>query len=268
MAHPSRRDNCPRQRAPVRQVGTIMLFFLFSLISVSSAFADSGGRSAFLANLGQGISKTADERYQNRWTIADWFETQRKTRLQDMWLAENRKDDLYQFMIGGRTGLRTDTVNEVESVVRPRQTAAQAAAYATFVGLEGGYTDTENDSYGWDAAFAIRLLGDALQNTNLTAAYGVRFREDTTGERIQSPAPRVGLTIYINRAFGIEGQYQWHLSEKSNRDVEISGSLVEGGAFIDFSFLRIFGMWSRETRERVGTKRVREGVDVGLKAFF
>lgn len=245
-----------------------LLLVLVSVFPVKEALAESGGRSSFMSNLGQGISKTADERYQNRWTIADWFETQRKTRLQDMWLAANRDDDLYQFMIGGRSGLRTETTNDVEAALRPRQSSGQVAAYATFVGLEGGYVDIENDSFGWDAAFALRLLGDSLQNTNLTAAYAVRFREDTSGERIQSPAPRVALTIYLNKVFGIEGQYQMHLAEKSNRDVEISGSLVEAGVFIDFSLLRVFGTWSRETRDRAAVKRIREGVDVGLKAFF
>lgn len=247
---------------------------LLGSVGVAAARSSGGGgtRSDFLSNLGRGVSAKADERYQNRWTLSDWFETQRKTRLQDMWLAGNQSDDIYEFMIGGRTGVRSEQVNAADSGRRYRQTSALAAAYATLVGLEGAYTDVENESWGYDGSFALRLIGDSMQNSNLTLSYGVRFREDSTGEKVQQQYPRAALTLYINRAFGLEGQYQYHMTETSNLSADLSGSQVEGGAFIDFSLLRIFGTWSRETRKRklsgTETERVRESIDFGLKAFF
>lgn len=252
------------------------------LVGLESSEAASGGRSDFLSNLGQGISKKADERYQTRWTIADWFETQRKTRLQDMWLAGNKKDDLYEFYVGGRTGARSTTIDGVESTLRPRGNIALAGAYATLFGLEGSYTDLSgtntsdsgHNAYGWDAFFAFRPLGDSLQNSNVTLLYGMEFRDEFGGETVQSKAAKARMTIYLTKALGIEGSYQWTFNERTNQAADVEGSIVDGSVFLDFSLFRIFGSWTREYRRRtviatsVATERKRESLDVGLKLFF
>lgn len=264
-----------------------MRFFVFALLMVALVAKGSPARalperSNFLANLGQGMNKKADERYQSRWTLSDWFETQRKSRLQDQWLAGNKKDDLYEFYVGGRTGIRTVSVDGVEAAVRPRATQGLAAAYATLVGLEGAYlsqagatdAETAQNSYGWDAFFAFRPLGDSMQNSNITLLYGLQFRDEFGGETVQNQTAKARLTFYLTKAFGIEGHYQWIFKDTSNQSAEIDGSAVEGGAFLDFSLLRIFGAWNQETRTRTlvatGAKseRKRQSIDVGLKIFF
>lgn len=262
----------------------IRAFLVFCSLIFASAmsFAQSSGRSSFLANLGQGISKKADERYNTRWTLADWFETQRKSRLQDQWLAGNKEDDLYEFFVGGKTGVRTISTDGAESSVRPRSTAAMLGAYATLVGLEGAYVhqagttdaDVAQNAYGWDGWFAFRPLGDSLQNSNLTLFYGILFRDEYGGEYVQNSAAKARLTLYVTKAFGLEGTYQWTFKGTSNVGAEIDGASVEAGAFLDFSLLRIYGAWVRESRTRVApvvlTKTVRESeaVDVGVKVFF
>lgn len=237
-------------------------------------------RSDFLANLGSGISRKADERYASRWTLADWFETQRRTRLQDMWLASNKSDDLYEFYVGGRTGVRQVSENGSESSVRPRANQALAGAYATLVGVESRYFDfagpssSENsqNAYGWEALFGFRPLGDSMQNSNLTLFYGLNFRDEIGGS-LQNPTAKVRMTLYLTKAFGIEGHYQWIFKGESG-GVSGEGSEVEGSVFLDFSLVRIFGAWSQDVRTRVTTatsarvERRRESVDVGLKIFF
>ena len=261
----------------------------FAVLLSANAVLAAPGRSEFLSNLGQGISKKADERYQSRWTISDWFETQRKTRLQDMWLAGNKSDDLYEFYVGGRTGVRTITTDGTESSIRPRATQTTGGAYATFVGLEGAYLDQVNasesaassgaapsseDSYGWEGWFAFRPLGDSLQNSNLTLFYGLVFRDEYGGETLQSSAAKARLTIYLTKAFGLEGQYQWNFKEKSNLGADLEGTAVEASVFLDFSLVRIFGSWTSESRTRTPSggssvsERKRQSVDVGLKIFF
>lgn len=260
----------------------LCLFLFVASLASETSFAQSSGRSSFLANLGQGISKKADERYNTRWTLADWFETQRKSRLQDQWLAGNKEDDLYEFFVAGKTGVRTISADGSESSIRPRATTTSIGAYATLVGLEGSYidqvgsneTDVAQNKYGWDGWFAFRPLGDSLQNSNLTLFYGLLFRDEFGGEYIQNSAAKARLTLYVTKAFGLEGTYQRLFKSESNLGAEIDGSSVEAGAFLDFSLLRIFGSWVRENRTRVApvvlTKTVRESesIDVGLKVFF
>lgn len=259
----------------------IMLSVLL-IASVKTHAAGSPGRSDFLANLGQGISKKADERYQSRWTLADWFETQRKTHLQDQWIGGNKKDDPYEFYIGGRTGARSITTDSVESTARPRASQALAGAYATLFGLEGSYLDQSgsspsesvNNSYGWDGFFAFRPIGDSMQNTNLTLLYGVQYRNDFGGESVQNQAAKARITIYLTKAFGLEGHYQWALKERTNQAGDVSGTEIDASAFLDFSLLRIYGAWTRNFRTRtvvatgVVSERKRDSIDVGVKLFF
>lgn len=234
-------------------------------------------RSEFLANLGQGMVKKGDAKYQDRWTLGSWFETQRQTRLQDMWLAGNREDDLYDFMLGGRTGVRTTKTDGVESSLRSRGIQAEAIAYATLVGLEGQYIDFETEGSRWQGALGIRLIGDSQQNTNLTALYGIGSMLDVdpggqTSDEVQNSFVKGRLTLYLTRAFGVEASYQMSLPASSRNGAEIEGSIVDTSAFLDFSFLRIFGTWSRETRLRkfqaISSERNRESIDAGLKLFF
>ncbi len=226
-------------------------------------------RSQFLENLG----KSAERRYENRWTLADYFETQRKTRLQDMWLAgHTNEEDWIELMIGGRyANVPTRIDNADVSPIR-KHTQAEAAAYATLVGLEGRYIDLEGEGFQTWGLFAFRPIGDSLQNSQITLFYGLRKEEDRTEVwRTQMAGAR--LQIYLNRAFGIEGQSFVYLPENSNLQARMEGQLSEGGAFIDFLALRVFGTWAREVRRRTPTggvtsERTREAVFAGIKLFI
>jgi hypothetical protein len=261
----------------------VLASLLLSLVAFkSTALCAAGGRSDFLSNLGQGISKKADERYDTRWTLADWFETKRQSRLQDMWLAGHKSDDLYEFYAGARTGVRTTSTDGVESSVRIRGNQASAGAYATLVGLEGNYidlkgtneTDNSFDGFGWDGLIGFRPLGDSLQNSNVTVFYGIRFRDEFGGETIQNKVAKARMTIYLTKAVGLEGYYQWVFKDTSNLGAEIDGSAFEAQGFLDFSLLRVYGAWSVENRNRLAsgasqkTERRRESIDAGFKLFF
>jgi hypothetical protein len=121
------------------------------------------------------------------------------------------------------------------------------------------------------------LIGDSQQNTNLTVLYGIGSKLDVdpdsqTSDEVQSHHAKGRLTLYLTRAFGIEASYQMNLPASSRNGAEIEGSAVDASAFLDFSFLRIFGTWSRETRLRkfqaISSERNRESIDAGLKLFF
>lgn len=252
---------------------TVILAFLLPTLTATLVSA----RSEFLANLGQGMVKKGDAKYQDRWTLGSWFETQRQTRLQDMWLAGNRKDDIYDFMLGGQTGVRTTTVDRAESGLRSRGIQAEAIAYATLVGLEGRYLDLETEGSSWQGALGLRLLGDSQQNTNFTVLYGIGSKQDVnpgaqTTDEVQNQHAKARLTLYLTRAFGVEASYQSIFQATSRNGAEIEGSIVEATGFLDFSFLRIFGTWSRDTQLRkfqaISSERNRESIDVGLKLFF
>jgi hypothetical protein len=226
-------------------------------------------RSQFLENLGKG----AERRYENRWTLADYFETQRKTRLQDMWLVGNTDNEgVIELMLGGRSANVPTRIDQADAPPIRQQLQAEGAAYATLVGLEGRYIDVEGEGFQTWGLFAFRPLGNSLQNSHLTLFYGLRKEVDRTEVwRTQMAGGR--LQIYLNQAFGLEGQYYVYLPEDSNAQARLEGQLTEGGAFIDFLALRVFGTWSREVRRRTPTggltsERTREAVFAGVKIFI
>jgi hypothetical protein len=259
-------------------MGVLRLLGLFGVMWTLLQTSElAHARSEFLANLGQGMVKKGDAKYQDRWTLGSWFETQRQTRLQDMWLAGNRREDIYDFMLGGQTGVRTTVTEGVESNLRSRGIQADAIAYATLVGLEGHYIDLQTEGFGWQGSLGLRLIGDSRQNTNLTVLYGIGSKLDVdpgaqTSDEVQNHHAKARLTLYLTRAFGVEASYQTILLATSRNGAEIEGSAVDATAFLDFSFLRIFGTWSRETQLRkfqaISSERNRESIDAGLKLFF
>ncbi len=253
-----------------------VLIFLGRLGLVSKAQA----RSSFLESLGQGMVRKADEKYQSRWTLADWFETQRQTRLQDMWLAGNRGEDIYDFGIGGSFGtvsIFRDGATTKSDEVEGR--SGYMLAYATLIGVEARYWNyahsqagSAEEEYGWRAALALRLIGDSQQNTNLTLYGGSGFIKDGSGDTARSTFAGARATLYLTKAFGFDAAYEFWLPTKTDFGADIEGSRLEAGVFLDFAFLRLFGMGTWDSRMRkfqaISSDRKRESIDAGLKLFF
>lgn len=237
-------------------------------------------RSGFLESLGQGMVRKADEKYQSRWTLADWFETQRKTRLQDMWLAGNRGEDIYDFGLGGSFG--TVSIFSNGSTTKTDEVAGASGfflAYATVVGVEAKYWDythsqssSSEQEQGYQLALALRLIGDSQQNTNLTLYGGSRAFQDGSGDRARPNFIGARATLYLTKAFGLESAYELQLPVTSEFGAELEGRRLEGGIFLDFAFLRVFatGTWDSRVRkfQAISSDRKRESIDGGLKLFF
>lgn len=250
------------------------------LLAALGASFPAEARSSFLENLGQGMVRKADEKYQSRWTLADWFETQRKTRLQDMWLAGNRGEDIYDFGFGGSFG--TVSIFSNGSTTKSDEVEGRSAyvlAYATLVGIEARYWDFAHSQagspeaeHGWRVALAVRLIGDSQQNTNLTLYGGSSYVQDGTGDIARAPFAGARATLYLTRAFGIDAAYDYRFATTTDLGAELEGRRLEAGVFLDFAFLRLFGVGTWDSRVRkfqaISTERNRESIDGGLKLFF
>ena len=78
------------------------------------------------------------------------------------------------------------------------------------------------------------------------------------------------MTIYLMKYFGLEGMYRHAFGSVTNTG--LSGDRYEGGAFIDFQFLRIYGnyYYESEYQDPAATQLYwsRSGVSLGSKLFF
>jgi hypothetical protein len=190
------------------------------------------------------VVKKQEEKARSRWTLSEWLETKDRMRLMDLWLAMNSPSP-YEFFVGA-----VHRMPETRSGVSP-STAVQAAAYASIFGL--GFERGVSSDSTTSAEFLLRVLGYHVQGTQLTLQAGLRSRDSE-----RNPYAGFSLSIYLARHFGFDGLFRRQLQPDPS-------TLMEGGAFIDFNFLRVF--------MNVGKTAVDSGASssqtsLGLRFFF
>ena len=193
----------------------------------------------------------------------------------DQWLVMNSPSP-YEFYIMGAMSnyqLKEDTLAQVSHST----TAGGFGAYAQAIGLSGEYENNLDENYSdVTGLLNVRVLGSSLQTTSLTLSVGQRTRdyvENGQRESVRNPLSQVALQAYLTKYFGISGLYRYYY--QANHDVlgTVEGTLVEGGLFIDFKGLRVFGNWHDDlqtNRPSTGPKKEyrRTGVRTGLVIFF
>ncbi len=202
------------------------------------------------------VIKKAEDKQSYKWWLTDWLEKRDKMRLMDLWLALHSPSP-YEFFIGGAY-----IGSSAEPGGQTSGTDLHAGAFASIFGLEAH----RDSSYGtrYSGAFDLRIFGFQDQGTNITLQAGVRSIEigDATS---RNPLLGARATLYLSRFFGLNGLYQnYPLSTPNSSGVRVSGHRLEGGAFIDFSFLRIYGDFFSAPE----TLAERNGFCLGFQSYF
>ncbi|MES2769193.1 MAG: hypothetical protein V4596_08610 [Bdellovibrionota bacterium] len=256
----------------------LVYLLLFNLISVSSMAQFSSWSSR------QGpasLRQKQDNNYRDVWSLSDYFETQRKHRLMDQWLAMNSSSNPFEFYLGAQTTTYDAIVKEngvVGAEKEYRMNRAQVGAYASIIGLEGEYADSGEEYTSGEGSIHLRLLGRNSQGTNLTGFYGIRYKKDealtTSEEKFQQNFYGGSLTLNLTKFFGIIGTYKKYEKDKSDIGSELESERMEGTFFIDFRFVRVYGTYFQEKEDYTNivipvTKEIeRDGIFGGLKIFF
>jgi hypothetical protein len=185
------------------------------------------------------IVKKQEQKELKKWTLAEWLATKDRMRLMDMWLALHTPSP-YEFFVSG-------------DYQHPNQYGGAFAAYASLVGLEfqrewseGGPANT--------GLFHLRIFGFADQSTHITLQAGVR--DPSPGSVPHHALAGARLAVFLLRYFGIEGLFRQNFGPGT-------GQHYEGGAFIDFKFVRIFGKYFSE-----GDLPARKGSAFGARIYF
>jgi len=184
------------------------------------------------------VIKKQEEKKKARWSISDWLDTRDRMRIQDLWLALHSPSP-YEFYFGGNY-----QYNQLPGGAVLYPWAVHAGAYASIFGLEAqreAFADPR-----WNFLFHLRVFGYHDQATNLTLEGGVRHTEGP-GTSYRSPLAGLGLTLYFGKFFGIKGLGRYHFaSTPTATGANVSGYRWEGGAFIEFKVLRIYGDYFQE----------------------
>jgi hypothetical protein len=246
------------------------------VFSLSSAKAESSG-----GGQGHNLVQRAEKREAKRWTLQEWLEQRDRNRMMDLWLSMNSPSP-YEFMLGGsHNGYSYESTTNTAAGLGPIQHtsySAEFSAYAQIVGLTAEYeNNTEEHFSDLNGLFNLRLFGDSIQGSYLAVHYGVRTRTSSVPDfHFTQHLAQVSLQMYAIKSFGVDALYRaYYPTEVNTVGVgvsENSGSLVEGGAFIDFKNFRFFGRWYKEsTLDRTATSEnniAKTGLRTGIKLYF
>jgi hypothetical protein len=211
------------------------------------------------------VVKKQEEKAPTRWSLQEWLNTRDRMRLMDMWLALHTPSP-FEFFVGAAYEL--GSLNTGSTFSDPSFTIA---AYDSIFGLqlerEGGL-DTR-----YDATFHLRFFGYHYQGTHLRAEVGLRHESVGPNLSFQNALAGLGLTIYLAKPFGIEARWRHAFDSTPNASgLAFGGDRYEGGAFLDFSFVRVYGQY---VYEKTGVDAynfapgsVRSGPQAGAKIFF
>lgn len=219
-------------------------------------------------------NERATARESTRWTLSEWMTQKQRNSLQDQWLSMNSPSP-FEFYLKGAFhsgGTKVGTA-EAESY---KSSSGGIGAYAQAVGLTGEYENNTEENYNdVSGLLNIRIIGNSLQNTGITLSVGQRTRQlENAGvsEEIKNNFGQVGIQAYFTRYFGMQGIYRTYSKDKNDALGDVDGKLVEGGLFIDFKGIRVFGSWYEDTQSAklnsVETKTTRTGIKSGLQIFF
>lgn len=209
------------------------------------------------------VIKKQEQKKKTRWSLQEWLDMKERNHWMDLWLAMNSPSP-YEFFLDasftqGERGGGYSGIN------------GSFGAYASMVGLEFKRTVISDQTTRLEGLFGLRVFGYQIQGTHLLMQVGLRRDSRSPG----TPAPNQGLVLkpslafYLTKHFGIDGSYAWLMDSNPRAGGDVSGSRLEGGAFIDFRFLRVFGRYFSEDLKESGASSVSDtGFAGGLKLFF
>lgn len=175
------------------------------------------------------VVKKQEAKKNSRWNLSDWLITRDSMRLQDLWLSLHTPVP-YEFYLGG-------DYRFVSSVNGERDYRMTFAAYAKIFGLS---VEKESEPSRYNLLFNLRIFGLHNQSTNITLHGGIRSQKEPS--EFRSAVAGASLTLYLSKYFGLEGVLRHYFkATPSTSGQTFSGNQTEANAFIDFSFLRVYG---------------------------
>lgn len=255
-----------------------MYRFLFLIIFVAVTLLVQPVLAQKTNRWGSGIDFTqrTANREKGRWSLTEWLEMKNRNRMMDMWLSVSSPSPFEFSFLGSYNSYETKVGDSALSNSFTSY-SGEFSAYAQLIGLTAEYENNTQENYNdLSGLLNIRLLGNSIQNTSFTIAYGQRAREfsGSMPGRLSQQFADGSLQIYLTKYFGIDGKYRHFMPGSSDELGHVEGSIIQTGLYLDFKAVRIFGAWYNENQKTKlpaapsETVTDRTGVKSGIKIFF
>lgn len=254
----------------------LVLLILVMGIQVHADSSKSGSHGSGGGSSGD-FWQRSDKREASRWTLQEWLEQRDRSRMMDIWLSLNSASP-YEFKLGYWQNSYDTVTSAPASTTGSISTAGNFSAYAQIFGLSLEHENNIKEQYSdLVGKFDLRLLGNSIQNSNLTLHFGQRTRNLTylaSGAQVKNPFAELSLCLHFSKFFGLTGDYRYYQpTTDTTLNQSIAGSLTEGGVFIDFKALRVFGSWFQDLQTNTPTAgamttTTRTGYRGGVEIYF
>jgi hypothetical protein len=249
-------------------MGLKLLLLSLSLTFSNLVFAEGAGS-------GFSFKQRAEKRESSRWTLESWLQKRDTMRLQDIWLSLNSPSPFEGSIFGFLNSFTTESAGAKSEV---SYQSVGFNAFAQVLGIQFQFDDnTSQKIQNHLGQINLRLIGNSIQSSNLTVHYGLKtqYQKSLSPEvRINQQYAGISLQLYLQKYFGVDGQYRFYNKTTTDGYGETAGSRYEYGLFIDFKALRVFGGSFSERTNFVAEgssttdSSLNVGTQTGLKLFF
>lgn len=242
----------------------ILPFILISFLSLLSLKAHALAEGTY-----QVIIRKQQEKQASRWSLLDWMNTKKKMAIMDQWLALNSSVNHFEFSLYGEKN-KTDMAN-----IKNDGISAGLSFYYRIFGLEGSWSEIEKTLHEKSGRVGLRIFGKSDQGPNIKLFYGLASQKDFS-QNLESIKPSFyggSTTIYLLPFLGGFVEYAKYGKETfSQTSTEVDGDRLTSGAFIELSFLRIYGSLEKRrfhyNTSGVESDRHIKSTNLGVKLFF
>jgi len=215
--------------------------------------------------------KKAENKQNSRWTLSEWLAQKDRNRMMDLWLGMY-KPSPYEFILNGSYDSYDLKLDSPPSRSTFNSGTGSIAFYALILGVEALHENNWHQGYqDVQGLVHLRVLGNSNQSTHLNLSYGTRKYSEGDIE-INQQIAGAELDLYIEKHIGIHGLYRHYFPSEEPTWGVTEGRRIEVGAFLDISFIRIFGNWFEDSLKSKSdtqqTHRDRGGIQYGFKFFF
>lgn len=212
-----------------------------------------------------------------RWSLSNWFYQKEQYALQDQWLAMNLDSDgifVESYLDYAKSSFDLDTADNTNKNTVGHTT--EAGIYAAFLGLTYRYEEYASHYFQKEGAINLRIIGTSHQTTHLILSYGTRefVGVDSTEEFTQSFYGG-DISLYLTSYLGFDGRYRaYQRVDSDDKSWEMESTRSQWGAFIEYSFVRIFVYQFEENYDFTATgsgtdnEKQTKGTATGIRLYF
>lgn len=204
----------------------------------------------------QFVIKKQEDKSKNRWSLSDWLATRDQMRLHDLWLAMHSPSP-FEYYLSANIQFNQTTPTTYFNAFE-----MAAAAYVAVFGIEGRVESGNELRY--TGLFGLRIFGYHDQATHIMLQGGLRSRT-ISGDSIRSPVFGGKISLYLAKPFGLQFQFLHFFPSSPLANGQTGfGDRMQGGAFLEFTFARLYGSYFSEADSIAPTT----GTVLGLQLYF